>query len=183
MATINLRPWRDELRQEKQKEYISVLVLVLIVAAAIWWFVSGAYSTAINAQQERNDYISKQGNALDKKIKEIKLLKSKKEQLLDRMQLIQDLQGNRPVIVRVFDEMARVMPEELFFKSVVVKGKNFDITGRAASNDQISALMRNFDKSPWFQNPNLHDVKAGKGRYNSFSMKVTQTRPKSDEVK
>lgn len=183
MATINLRPWREELRQEKQKEYVSVLALVAIVAAAIWWFISGAYGSAIDSQRERNNYLDVQSSALDKKIKEIKELRTKKDELLDRMQLIQDLQGNRPVIVRVFDEMARVMPEELFFKDIQVQGKEFSITGRAASNDQISTLMRNFDKSAWFQNPNLYDVKANKGGYNSFSMGVTQTRPKSDEVK
>lgn len=183
MATINLRPWREELRQEKQKEYVSVLALVAIVAAAIWWFISGAYGSAIESQQARNDYLTMQSKALDKKIKEIKELRTKKNQLLDRMQLIQDLQGNRPVIVRVFDEMARVMPEELFFQDIKVQGKSFSITGRASSNDQISTLMRNFDKSAWFQNPNLYDVKANKGGYSSFSMGVTQTRPKSDEVK
>ncbi len=183
MATINLRPWREELRQEKQKEYVGVLILVAIIATAIWWFVSGAYGDAIESQDDRNNYIEQQSKALDKKIQEIKELKSKKDQLLDRMQLIQDLQGNRPVIVRVFDEMARVMPEELFFKEVKVKGREISINGRASSNDQISALMRNFDSSAWFENPNLHDVNANKGGYNSFSMRVTQTRPKSDEVK
>jgi type IV pilus assembly protein PilN len=183
MATINLRPWREELRQEKQKEYLSVLVFVAIVAFAIWWFVSGAYSTTIDAQQARNNYLSVQSKALDEEIKEIKELRAKKNQLLDRMQLIQDLQGNRPVIVRIFDEMARVMPEELFFQDIKVKGKSFIINGRAANNDQISTLMRNFDQSSWFTNPNLQDVKANKGSYSSFNMGVTQTRPKSDEVK
>ena len=183
MATINLRPWREELRQEKQKEYLGILVFVAIVAIAIWWFVSGAYTTAIDSQQERNDYLSMQSAALDKKIKEIRELRTKKDQLLDRMQLIQDLQGNRPVIVRVFDEMARVMPSELFFKTVQVTGKQFLIDGQASSNDQVSSLMRNFDSSPWFEHPNLYDVKANKDGFNSFSMKVMQTRPKSDEVK
>lgn len=183
MAMINLRPWREELRQEKQKEYLSVLFLVAIVAVAIWWFVSGAYSSAIESQEARNDYLSLQGKALDKKINEIKELRQKKNQLLDRMQLIQDLQGNRPVIVRVFDEMARVMPSELFFNSVEVSGKVFSIEGMASSNDQVSALMRNFDNSPWFEHPNLSDVKSNRNGFNTFSMRVMQTRPKSDEVK
>jgi type IV pilus assembly protein PilN len=183
VASINLRPWRDELRQEKQKEYVSALILVAIIAASIWWFVSGAYGSAIGAQQSRNMYLEKQSSSLDEKIEEIKELRNKKDQLLERMQLIQDLQGNRPVVVRVFDEMARVMPDELFFKSIKVEGRKFFIEGLASGNDQISGLMRNFDKSAWFTNPNLSDVKANKGQYNSFSMQVTQTRPKSDEVK
>ncbi|NVK37882.1 MAG: PilN domain-containing protein [Gammaproteobacteria bacterium] len=183
MAKINLRPWREELRQEKQKEYVGVLVLVLMAAGMIWWFVSGAYNSAINDQESRNQYIETQISALDKKIKEIQELRTKRQELLDRMKLIQDLQGNRPVIVRIFDEMARVMPEELFFTSVSAKGKQFTLKGLASSNDQISQLMRNFDGSPWFANPNLLGVKAGDNGYNSFDMLVEQSTPATEAVK
>lgn len=182
MAKINLRPWREELRKERQKEYVGVLILVLMAAFTMWWFVSGAYSSAISAQEYRNQYVQKQTSALDKKIKEIQELRTKRQELLDRMRLIQDLQGNRPVIVRMFDEMARVMPEELFLSSVSSKGTLFTIQGQASSNDQISQLMRNFDSSPWFTNPNLLGVKAGDNGYNSFDMLVNQSTPVVEEV-
>lgn len=183
MATINLRPWREELRQERQKEYTGVLILVFMAAGVIWWFTKGYYDDVVAAQEYRNDYIEKQTTALESKIKEIKVLRDKRKELLDRMRLIQDLQGNRPVIVRVFDEMARVMPEQLFFETVTSNGKRFSIKGRAASNDQVSHLMRNFDASPWFVNPNLLSIKSNKGGYNSFEMLVTQSTPSAKEVK
>ncbi len=183
MAKINLRPWREELRQERQKEFLIALAGVVVAALAIWWFVSSAYGEAIEDQQFRNKYLEQQGAALDKKIKEIKELRQKREQLLERMRLIQDLQGNRPVIVRVFDEMARVMPDEVFFQGVTTKGKSFTLSGRASSNEQISQLMRNFDLSPWFVKPNLLGVKSDKGGYNHFDMLVEQTRPVVGEAK
>ncbi len=183
MAKINLRPWREELRKERQNEYVAILGFVFIAAVAIWWFVNGAYMGAIENQEYRNRYIETQGASLDKKIKEIKELRTKKNQLLDRMRLIQDLQGNRPVIVRIFDEMARVMPDELFFESVSAKGNGFSLKGRASSNDHVSQLMRNLDQSPWFSTPNLLGVKANKGGYNSFEMQVSRSRPTSAEVK
>ncbi len=183
MAKINLRPWREEQRQERQKEYITVLAGVFIAALAIWWFASGAVSSAVEGQQYRNQYLERQGASLDKKIKEIRELRSKREALLDRMRLIQDLQGNRPVIVRVFDELAQVLPDELFFVDVTAKGTNFTLKGRAASNEQISQLMRNFDQSPWFVNPNLLNVQSKKGGYSSFDMLVGQSRPAIAETK
>ncbi len=183
MAKINLRPWREEQRQERQKEYVTALAVVFALALGLWWLVSGAVGAAISDQQSRNDYLERQGASLDKKINEIRELRTKREQLLDRMRLIQDLQGNRPVIVRVFDELARVMPEELFFKQITAKGTNFTLKGRAASNEQISQLMRNFDQSPWFINPNLLNVQSNKGGYNSFDMLVGQTRPVLGEDK
>lgn len=183
MAKINLRPWREELREEKQKEYLSALALVGIVAGAIWWFANGALNSAIDSQQARNDYLQRQASALDKKIVEIRELREKREELLDRMRLIQELQGNRPVIVRVFDEMARIVPEEVFFVEVKSEGTRFTIDGRASSNDEISQLMRNFDKSAWFANPNLLGVQAGDDGFNDFDLLVDQSRPAKDEVK
>lgn len=183
MAKINLRPWRAELRQERQKEYLTVLGAVLMAALALWWLISGAIGGGIEDQESRNRYLERQGASLDKKIKEIRELRTKREQLLDRMRLIQDLQGNRPVIVRIFDELARVMPEELFFVQVTAKGSSFTLKGRAASNEQISQLMRNFDQSPWFVNPNLLGVQSNKGGYSSFDMLVGQSRPVVGEAK
>lgn len=183
MATINLRPWREELRQERQKDYMGVLFLVCLAAGTIWWFVSGSYESSIRAQEFRNTYITKQISSLESKIKEIQELRNKRQELLDRMKLIQDLQGNRPVIVRVFDEMARVMPDELFFESVQLKGNQFTLKGKASSNDQISQLMRNFDASPWFAAPNLIGVDGNKGGYNEFDMQVTKSSPATEEVK
>lgn len=183
MANINLRPWREELRVQRQQEYLKIIFLVVICALAIWWLTRGALDEAINDQQVRNQYLSVQASAMDKKIQEIRELREKREQLLERMRLIQDLQGNRPVIVRVFDELARTMPDELFLKSVVSKGKEFTIKGMASSNDQISQLMRNFDASPWFSDPNLLGVTSGKDGFNGFDMLVSQSRPASEEVK
>lgn len=183
MAKINLRPWREELRKEKQQEYQMVLVFVVVCALAIWWFVRGGLTESISDQQYRNQYLQKQSSSMEAKIKEIRELREKKDQLLERMRLIQDLQGNRPVIVRVFDEFARIMPEDLFLQSVQLKGKQFTLKGLASSNDRVSQLMRNFDGSPWFTNPNLLGVKAGKDGFNGFDMLVTQSRPASDEVK
>lgn len=183
MANIDLRPWREEKRAERQQEYLKALFLVSICALAIWWFTREALDKAISDQQVRNQYLSVQASAMDKKIEEIRELREKREQLLERMRLIQDLQGNRPVIVRVFDEFARIMPEELFLETVQSEGKTLAIKGLASSNDQISQLMRNFDSSPWFSSPNLLGVTSGKDGFNGFDMLVSQSRPALDEVK
>jgi len=183
MAKINLRPWRQEERDRKQKEYIAVLVAVGIAAFMLWQLVAWAYSNSISGQQSRNQYLQIQSSSMDAKIKEIQELRKKRTQLLDRMKLIQDLQGNRPVIVRVFDEMTRLMPEEAYFETVKVNGTRFELKGKASSNEQISQLMRNLNNSPWFTAPNLIGVRANKGGYNEFDMTVVQTTPSSDEVK
>ncbi|WP_197469499.1 PilN domain-containing protein, partial [Oleiphilus sp. HI0125] len=96
--------------------------------------------------------------------------------------VIQDLQGTRPVIVRVFDELVKTLPEGLYYTSLDRKAAQVDIQGVAESNNRISGLMRNLEGSEWFANPNLRDVKAAKGGDQSaFDMTVAQVTPVSEQ--
>ena len=180
MPSINLRPWREELRAEKQRNFITSLIVVLVVAVVLVFLWQDFVSSEIEKQKSRNNYLSSSMAELDKKIKEIKDLKSEKQELLDRMKVIQDLQGTRPVIVRVMDEMVRTLPDGLYYESMERKGDDISITGLAESNNRISGLMRNFETSVWFANPNLKDVsaiKGGEATLNSFDLSVKQVTP------
>lgn len=179
MAKINLLPWREALRKERQQEFIGIIVAVALAAAALVWFVNGAIEDQWVGQKSRNAFIQKEMTVLSERISEIQELKAKREQLLERMKLIQDLQGNRPIIVRLFDEIARSIPDDLYFTSLDIKGTKVTVKGRAKSNNRVAALMRNFDDSEWFDAPNLVSVKAEKGGYNTFEVTMTQVNPKN----
>jgi type IV pilus assembly protein PilN len=160
MAKINLLPWREERRAELQKEFLAVLGVVAVVAAGIV-FAANTYMTGvIESQQQRNAYLQKNIAELNKQVKEIKELENKKQELLDRMTVIQELQGNRPVIVRLFDEMVRTIPDGVFYNQLTRKDNKIDLTGIAESNNRISSLMRRLNSSAWFAKPNLTSVTA-----------------------
>lgn len=178
MAKINLLPWREALRKERQQEFIGIIAAVAIAAAALVWFVNGSIEDQWKTQKQRNAFIQKEMSVLSEQISEIQKLREKREQLLERMELIQNLQGNRPVIVRLFDEIARAIPDDLYFTSLDIKGDKVSVKGRAKSNNRVAALMRNFDDSDWFSAPNLVSVKAEKGGYNTFAVTMTQINPK-----
>lgn len=179
MAKINLLPWREELRKERQQEFIGIIAAVALAAAALVWFVTGNIEGQWQSQKNRNAFIQKEMAVLTEQITEIKELRDKREQLLERMKLIQDLQGNRPIIVRLFDEIARSIPDDLYFTNLDIKGTQVTVKGRAKSNNRVAALMRNFDDSDWFASPNLISVKAEKGGYSSFEVTMTQVDPKN----
>lgn len=160
MAKINLLPWRQELRKQRQQEFIAFLMAVVIVAAGIVLVGHMALSTQVSGQEERNAYIKSEISKLDGQIKEIDELQKRREELLGRMKVIQDLQGRRPVIVRIFDELVRVIPDGVYFTKLERTGDVFRLSGVAESANQVSALMRNLDASPWFQNPQLSTVAA-----------------------
>lgn len=180
MARINLLPWREELRKERKKRFIAVWSVTLLIGIGLVFIGDLYISNSISQQQSRNQYLVNQITLLNQSISEIKDLKTKKDQLLERMQVIQNLQGNRPVIVRIFDQVARVVPEGVYFKEVSLEGNRLTLVGVAESNNRISALMRNFDNSSWFTEPNLtavRKVSANSQRWNEFDLTVKQINP------
>jgi len=183
MAKINLRPWREELRAEKQKQFVVMIVGTAIIAAGLTFLWKSDMDSRIAYQQSRNAYIETAAKELDQQIKEIEDLKRKRDELLSRMQVIQDLQGKRPVIVRVFDELVRTLPDGLFYTDLKKTGERVDIVGMAESNSRVSALLRRFEESEWFSDPNLSNVAAADSRragYSEFNLSVQQQTPEPE---
>jgi len=175
MARINLRPWREERRAEKQRDFLTALAGVVIVGVLFVFLQDRLVSGDIVDQQARNNYLTGEVASLERKIQEIDKLKEKRDQLVDRMRVIQELQGNRPVIVHMFDEIVRSLPDGIHYKSLSRKGDSVSIQGRAESNNRISSLMRRLDGSEWFTDPNLTAVKATEGeggKSNDFDLSV-----------
>ena len=109
MANINLLPWREWERERKRKEFLTQLVVVLVIGLLLVFGAGWQLDNSIGNQNQRNERLERGINRLDSKIAEIRTLRKERQDLLARMQVIQQLQGNRPVIVRVFDEMVQTL--------------------------------------------------------------------------
>ncbi len=180
MANINLLPWREEERSERQRQFVSVLGLVAMLGVVVMWSVYTFYSGKTDNQRNRNNYLQSQIRKLDTKIKEITTLESERKELVDRMELIQDLQKSRPQIVHLFDEIVQSMPEGMNMTQIERKGKNVFFSGVAESNPRISNFMRNLSASQWITKPDLDglqdDKDSGSGR-KTFTLKTLITSP------
>lgn len=185
MARINLLPWREERREERRKRFLLILAGVLVGSAGAVLAANQAINGAIERQVARNNYINQQIVVVDERIKQISDLKARRQQLLERMRIIQDLQGNRPISGRIFDQLARTLPDGVYFTEVKSVGKTLSISGAAESNNRVSDLMRNLNASDWFDAPSLAEVKATTAgqldQANVFQLTVRQTQPAAVE--
>ena len=93
----------------------------------------------------------------------------------------QDLQGNRPIIGRIFDQLVRTLPDGVYFTGLKRTGQVIEVVGAAESNNRVSSLMRNLDASEWLIAPNLTEVKAVTAgaidQANTFQLSVRQETP------
>lgn len=176
MAKINLRPWREELRAEQQKQFVTILFGVLIIAAGLGFLWFNHMTSEIEYQKQRNSFIQSEIALLEQQIKEIDELRRRREALIERMKVIQDLQGRRPLIVRIFDDLVKTVPEGVFYEQVQLTGEQLRFSGVGDTNSRISSLMRNLESSEWFMDPNLTEVKAWSvnSDKNQFTMTVKQ---------
>lgn len=185
MSTINLLPWREEKRKELQTEFVMMLGLVALLAAAAWGAVHFYYVQLIEVENYRLTYVEQNIAVVDKKIEEIKELEKEKERLLSRMRAIEQLQGNRPLIVRFFDELITSLPEGMTVTSISQKGSSITINGLAQSNARVSSFMRRLESSEWLANPDLKIIKesqlGGDKPVNSFTLTFSQVIPKVGE--
>jgi type IV pilus assembly protein PilN len=184
MASINLLPWREERRQALKKEFLTVLGVVVAVAVLLVVVANRVVNGAIEHQQARNQYLQTHINELNRQVKEIAEIEKKRAELIDRMKVIQDLQGTRPLIVRVFDELVRTLPDGVFFRSLNRTGNQIELQGVAESNTRVSSLMRQLEASEWFESPNLTAVEAAPDfgeLASSFRMTVRISAPQEEK--
>jgi len=172
MTSINLLPWRETLREERKQEFLVSLGVVVAIATAILFLVDRYFNGEINGQERINDYISEQITALDREIAEIRDLQAQRAQLTERMSVIQDLQGTRPVIVRLFDELVRTLPEGVYYQTITRTGDNLQMNGVAESNNMVSELMRSLESSDWFANANLQTINAQDNQESAFEFQL-----------
>ncbi|MFV0476745.1 MAG: PilN domain-containing protein [Parahaliea sp.] len=183
MARINLLPWRDERRLEKKKEFLTVLGAVALAALLIVIIIDRYQTVQINEQKARNSYLGSHIKELDKEVTEIRELERKRSQLIERMRVIQELQGNRPIIVRIMDQIVRTVPDGVFYSQLSSKNTTIKISGIAESNNRVSSLMRRMDASDWLANPSLSAVRAAPSygdEATTFELKVQIQLPESD---
>lgn len=178
MARINLLPWCDRQREARHQHFLWLLLGIAVAATGLIALGERVLDHAIEQQASRNAYLGTRIARLDERIRQISDLQARREQLLARLQVIQGLQGNRPASVRLFDQLARVLPEGVYFTELGRIGKTLSISGVAESNSQVSELLRSLAAAGDLAVPVLEEVKAAsagdEGSASVFRLTVRQ---------
>lgn len=188
MPKINLLPWREELRKERQKVFLISVAGAVIVGLGVIAATNLVFSGRIDHQRNRNELLNTEIKQLDERIKDIDGIEAKKERLLARMEVIEQLQQSRPEVVHLFDELTRTLPDGVHLESVTQSGRSVKISGVAQSSTRVSSYMRNVNESEWLENPDLEKIETvtgGRSRERfSFELSAMQknTDPDAEEI-
>lgn len=158
MARINLLPWREEVRERRNKEFLTLLIAVLLLSALAAFAAWSVFNKALTDQQQANENIKQENVRLDKALTEIESLEQQRDDIIARMKVIQDLQGRRPIPVRIWDDIAKMMPAQMYLTNMKRVGDVITFTGQADNPTVISEFMRKLDGSPWLENSKMVSI-------------------------
>jgi type IV pilus assembly protein PilN len=162
MAKINLLPWRENLRQQRQKNFLIALGLAAAIAAALVLAGNFAINNQISGQDNRNAYLRAEIRKLDRDIQRIEQLEEVRENLIARKNVIERLQSNRNLMVHLFNQMARTVPEGITLNSVRQTDERLTIVGTSESETRVSDYMRNIESAEWLHDPRLRIVEVSR---------------------
>lgn len=146
-------------------------MLGLMIVAAVHIVIAGQ----IEYQNGRNHYMKDQIAVLDRQIEEISRIKTLTHALLVRKKVVETLQDDRAEVVYLLDQLARLLPEGVYLRSIKQTNRDINLMGYALSSSRVSILMRNLESSPWLESPSLIEINAAmvnNARLNEFNLDV-----------
>ncbi len=160
MARINLLPWREEARRERQRQFLYSLMGTLVLGAMLVLIVSVYYDQRIDHQEARNQQIQQEINRLERRIARIVELERTRNRLLSRKEIIESLQASRSLTVELLDKLAKSIPVGITLTSVRQQGNGLTLLGTSQSNARVSAYLQSLEDMDLFLGPELQYVRA-----------------------
>jgi len=188
MVRINLLPHRQIKRAERQRQFNLMLAAAAVAGGALVFAGQGYIGSQVDNQISRNSRLEAANTQLDKQISEIKDLKNQINNVLERKQVVENLQTDRSQAVVVLDEIARQLPEGTVLTSIKQEGKTITLQGIADTNARVATLVRNLSTSAWMEQPKLIEIKsvtdqAAKAKSNNFTLTVNLKAPTEEAGK
>ena len=186
MVRINLLPHREQKRQARQRQFVSLAIGLAILGIAVVGLGHVLIAARIDNQNSRNNLLKTEIAKLDEQIKEIDRLRDQTQALLARKQVVETLQANRTEAVHLLDQLVRQLPDGVYLKTVRQNGPRVTLVGYAQSNARVSTLMRNIENSPWLAAPELIEIRSvalDKQKVNEFTLAMQVKRAPAGDVK
>ena len=160
MARINLLPWREEARRERQRQFLYSLMGTLVLGAVLVLIVGMFFDQRISHQEARNQQIQVEINRLEERIARIQDLERTRNRLLSRKQIIESLQASRSLTVELLDKLAKTIPAGITLTDVRQQGNNLTLLGSSQSNARVSAYLQSLEDMDLFNRPELTYVRS-----------------------
>lgn len=149
---LNLLPWREELKREQKRSYLSGAILAAILGCGATFGAWTYYNYELSSHLSGNDEILAKTQETEQKLEKLKDITDKRDQMITRMELIQGLQSQRPVIVSLVNSVVQQLPTDSYLTNLSKDKGTFTFEGKARDATVVADFMRSLKRTGWFNN-------------------------------
>ncbi|MFM1679537.1 PilN family type IV pilus biogenesis protein TapN [Aeromonas salmonicida] len=158
MSNINLLPWREARALRQKKQFGVMLGIFLAITTSLGFAADWLVKQQISHQQQRNQRLLQEMTILDAQLGEIRLLKERRKELIDRMQLIEQLQMRRNLPVRLFNQLPSLVPNGVYLNTLALQSNRIDVNGKTEAYGRVASMMRRIDGSGWLSQSQISTI-------------------------
>jgi type IV pilus assembly protein PilN len=181
MLQINLLPVREARRKEDSRQLMMQAALVLLLVLAATGFTQSVISEDISDSKARIAQMQRDIDQYTPQLEQVAAFRTKKKQLENKINVIEELDRARSGPVRVLSELAARTPERLWLTSLVTEGETIVMSGKSLDNELVALFLRRLGESAYFTQVDL-DMTEMKGitdglRLMTFRIRAVLTNP------
>jgi len=156
MIKINLLPYREKAKKEDIKRQIAIVSGILVVLILILVGMHIYINSRVSALEEEVKAAEDKLVVLTKKIGDIEKFKKDKQELEQKLAVINKLEADRLAPVKRLDEMTALVPiKDVWLEKLTETGDTLRIEGIARNNISIARFMRNLEKASFIRSVDL----------------------------
>ena len=159
MISVNLLDWRSKRLRILNRRFIVIVVIAAIISALFTLSIEVIINSKLNTVKGNVTYLDSELQSVEGRIKEINELQQQKDLLLSRRKVIESLQASRPMVVSIFDNIVRSIPDGVYLKDMTRKENVLTLAGVSNTNYAITVLMENVQKLSWVKDAKLGEIK------------------------
>ena len=146
MIKINLLPYREKEKKENliQQIFIAVGSFVVLILLLVWlqvWINSSISNLESKIKTAEATLVD-----LDKKIGDLEKFKNSKKELEQKLGVIATLEENRLAPVKTLDNLAMLVPKDIWLVKITQKEDRLNIEGIGRDNIIVADFMKDIEK-------------------------------------
>ena len=147
MIRINLLPVRlakkkESIRQQASVAGLSIVLLFIILGVFYFSITNGIAELKVSISNEEKTIAQ-----LDKEIGELKNVENEKKVILEKLNIVRQLEIDRRRHLKIISDITAAMPEKVWIDSLKDSGQTVTLIGFAGADDIVADFMRQLEKT------------------------------------
>lgn len=165
LHSINLLPWREQLRNRHKHRFIGLLVVGIGIAVAIQWGGASYLKQQTQAQQSRLHYLESYIGQLDKQINSLKQVEQEHKALLTRLSVVEKLQNQRNKTTDFMNSLPNLIPEGVYVDKIKMNDLHVRLSGISDTTSRLATMLDNLESSAHIRDVEMHSIVHDKPRF------------------